>query len=70
MMAAKVLIAPSRSEKTRSADASIAWSVRSLRTYVSRLRQLTDGRLVGHDDGYSFDCAADEVDSWLFEGHC
>ena len=42
-------------------------AVKSLRTYVSRLRQLVGERLVGHDDGYSLDGAVDELDAWAFE---
>ena len=32
-------------------------ATQSLRTYVSRLRQLVGERLVGHDDGYSLNCS-------------
>lgn len=42
-------------------------AVRTLRTYVSRLRKLVGDRLVGHDDGYSLDCAGSELDARVFE---
>ena len=42
-------------------------AVRSLRTYISRMRRLVGDRLIGHDDGYSLDCSSDELDARNFE---
>lgn len=42
-------------------------ALKSLRTYVSRLRKVVGDRLVGHDDGYSLGCTGDELDARTFE---